>query len=688
MAAPGLCNRGQLLCFRKLFMSEAASKSIQQIIAALVSGASDPAAALRELNALLQSEKQRVRVAEEQFRLLTDALPHITWTMRPDLSIDYLNQQGIEYCGVTVEELARRGWHFQIHPDDLPALMQAITTSMAHGLPSEVEHRFRRHDGVYRRVVSRAVPMKNEAGEVVRWVGTSTDIQDRWEAEQAVREHRQQLALSLEAGRLADWEVNLETGRLNVSPQLRVLFGAGEETLLTREQWASYVLPEDLGPTRKVINEAIAARDRYHVEFRIRRGDGEIRWMTSDSNIKRDEHGKALRMVGVSADITDRKHAEIQMRLAKEAAESANQAKDNFLAVLSHELRTPLTPILSGAQFLESDRSLSPQHHEVATIIRRNAELEARLIDDLLDLTRISRGQLELHFAPVDLHEKIRHIVQMCAPDASLRKVTISSQLDAARHHLNADPARLQQIIWNLLKNAIKFTADGGRVNISTSLEDDDTVQLVVSDTGIGITPDLLPRIFDAFEQGGPEVMRRFGGMGLGLTIAKNLVELHGGRISASSEGPGHGASFMVQLPLTAAATSAAQAEPAGRLRNASCTVLLVEDHADTRRLMMRLLEDFGCTVHVAAGVAEAVAFPADQPLDLLLSDIGLLDGSGLDVVRHIKATRPKCMMIALSGYGMEADRQRSLEAGFDLHLTKPVDLRKLEQVLRQLRKN
>lgn len=372
-----------------------------------------------------------------------------------------------------------------------------------------------------------------------------------------------------------------------------------------------------------------------------------------------------------------------ERRLAE--SEAANRAKDHFLAVLSHELRTPLTPVLTTVQLLERRTDLPADLREPLAMIRRNVELEARLIDDLLDLTRISRGKLDLHFQRVDVHELLAEVLEICGRDFEMKRITLTTDLAARRRFVDADPARLQQVFWNLVKNAVKFTPEGGRVHVRSREGADGVVQVQVIDSGAGIEPAVLPRIFEAFEQGGRDVTRLFGGLGLGLAISKALMDLHGGSITAESPGKGLGATFTIEL--TGAREQTAARPPASAGTQASgrpeLRILLVEDHADTREALSELLRLSGHHVEAAGSMATALAACESGRFDLIISDLGLPDGSGLDLMRQILARCPGGVKgICLTGYGMEEDLRRSEAAGFLAHLTKPVSLQELEAVM------
>ncbi len=373
----------------------------------------------------------------------------------------------------------------------------------------------------------------------------------------------------------------------------------------------------------------------------------------------------------------------IRAQAAREAAERANSAKDRFLAMLSHELRTPLTPVLATVLSL-ADEPLSAEVRDSLEMIRRNVELEARLIDDLLDLTRISNAKLPVTLDVVNAHELLGNVIEICRGDIESKKLRLKTDLSATRVYLFADPARFQQIFWNLLKNAVKFTPEGGSITIRT-YDAADHIRIEIADTGMGMPASLVPKIFEPFEQG--EEMHR-GGLGLGLSIARALTELQKGSITAESEGPGRGSKFTLSFATTstppaerAPVTALPTVTPSGAER-ASPRILLVEDHEDTNRSLTRLLERRGYPVRSAISVQTALEWVKKESFDVLICDMGLPDGTGLDVIQ--KGFRKTVFGIALSGYGMEADVTRSIDAGYRYHLVKPVDLNKLDEIIQR----
>lgn len=372
------------------------------------------------------------------------------------------------------------------------------------------------------------------------------------------------------------------------------------------------------------------------------------------------------------------------LRRAKEAAEAANLAKDQFLAVLSHELRTPLTPALAAASDLENTTDIDPPElRKSLSLIRRNIELEARLVDDLLDITRISKGKLKVHLLTIDLHEAVTHAADMCRALSNDKRLELTLHLEAAQRHVQGDRARLSQVFWNLILNAVKFTPAGGRITVRTTNPSPKVIQVEITDSGIGIDSEMLSEIFEPFHQGEHSTTRRYGGVGLGLTIAKGLIEAHGGSILARSRGKDRGATFVIDLAtsdlLPAQDAPGIPLPPTPEPR--SLRILLVEDHQDTRHTLERILTRWGHTVRSAETVAQAIEYAAVFQPDLLLSDIGLPDGTGMDLLGVIRRTSD-IPAIAMSGYGMEKDLEQTTKAGFNAHLVKPVSAERLKETI------
>ncbi len=397
----------------------------------------------------------------------------------------------------------------------------------------------------------------------------------------------------------------------------------------------------------------------------------------------------AARTVGiVFSDITERKGRENEMREAREQAERASNAKDEFLAALSHELRTPLTPVLMTASELRDDERLPDEARDQLAMMKRNIELEARLIDDLLDLTQIVHGKLALRLQPCDTHSLVALAVEMVRSEANAKRQQLAIDLRADRAQVMADPARLQQVFWNLLKNAVKFTPERGHVTVR-SQQLDGKVVVEIADDGVGIAPEAVDKIFLPFEQSAEiQKDRRYGGLGLGLSITKAIIDQHGAEIGVHSDGIGRGATFRVELELTDAPVpmpDVSSVDPASNYgRPATATplrVLLVEDHDATIQVLRRLLTREGHEVKLAMTCAAAKHIAKNGQFDIVISDLGLPDGTGFELMQELHG-KHGLRGIALSGYGMEEDLRRSKDAGFVAHLIKPVDFEQLRQAV------
>ncbi|CCD35718.1 FIG00974056: hypothetical protein [Candidatus Paraburkholderia kirkii UZHbot1] len=478
-------------------------------------------------------------------------------------------------------------------------------------------------------------------------------------------------------GRIRTW--NSASERILGFPAQDVL-GQSAEIFYAQEDREAGVFDNELETARR---EGSASDDRW-----LWRKDGHSFFASGVTTAIRSEHNELIGFSKIVRDATDAHMAADALRLAKDQAESANRAKDHFLAVLSHELRTPLTPILAAVRLLEMKHALPRDTHPTLDLIRRNVELEARLIDDLLDLTSIARGKLSLNFASVALDTLLTSALDMSEPDLRAKGLTLETHFDADRFVVLGDAARLQQIVWNLMKNAVKFTPAGGRIELRTWNLDAATISVSVTDSGIGIRAEALPRIFSAFEQADDSITRSFGGLGLGLAIASTLAQKHGGTLSACSEGRDKGARFTLTLPL-AKLQPEHEDEPrveAARQEHAhALKVLLVEDNEQTSSAMAEVLEMLGHEVTVAVTVAQALECANSGPFDLLVSDIGLPDGSGLDIARAWQNLQPGKPSVAITGYGMDEDIRRCREAGFLDHLTKPVNFSRLEGLIQSL---
>jgi len=681
--------------------------------------------------------RQTAESTGRRYRFLAKAIPQIVWTANPAGLLDSFNPRWTEYSGLPSRPAHSKLWRNGLHPDDVNRWLDGWKRARISGTTLTLDVRLRRADGSFRWHLVRASPIRDRSGALLKWLGTCTDIDDQKRAEGMLgflAEVGSLLASSLDyrttlaavarmaVPHVADWcavdmlEAGGTTRRLavaHVDPakvelgwelsrrypaalgdprrSLRVLeTGLTELTVHVDDSVLVQTArdPEHLAMLRaqgctSSITAALAARGRTLGLITFAMAESGRRYSPADIRFVEDLARRAALAVDNA-----RLYREAQQ--ARAEAEAANRAKDRFLAILSHELRTPLTPVLAEVSAMIDDPTTSDSVRPLLEMTRRNVEIEARLIDDLLDLNRIIQGKLRLDRRVIDAHKLILEAIEICRIGIEEARLQVELDLAARHHQVEADAARVHQVAWNLIKNAVKFTPAGGKITIQ-SRNEGDTLIIEVTDTGVGIEPEVLSRIFDAFDQGDRSTTQRFGGLGLGLAIGRSLAEAHGGRLIASSPGIGQGATFRLELPSapkevldqrqSLSVQEVVEPRPSGPLR-----ILLVEDNLDTLRVMERLLKRKGHVVIPAESVATGLQEAEGREFDLLISDLGLADGSGLDLIRSLDQARPSPIPgIALSGYGMDEDVRRSREAGFLEHLIKPVDFPTLEAAINRV---
>ncbi|MBO0725489.1 MAG: PAS domain S-box protein [Blastocatellia bacterium] len=688
------------------------------------------------ITARKQAEEEIIE-SESRLRQLADAMPQIVYTCGPDGLVDYGNQQWAEYVGVPVEQSFGSRWIEAIHPDDRENTRRRVKEAGETGQPFETEYRLRRKDGQYRWYLARGSPVRNAQGQIVKWIGTATDIHDRKEAE-AEREEllASERAARAEAEHATESILRLQMltdsalRRLEFDDLLREMLSRIRELLATDcaailllmedEQSLSVratigleeaamgqsvpvgrgvagsiaasrapLIVEDLS-TVEVINPVLRRNARSLIGAPLIVEGRLIGVIHADTTRPRRFTEDDVRLLRLAADrvalaIDHARLYEVE-RQARRQAEEANRVKDEFLALVSHELRSPLNAILGYAALLRySGLDVQRVKHAV-DVIERSGKAQAQLIDDLLDTGRIISGKLRLELGPVDLALVIEQAVQTIRPAADAKEISLETDLPAEIVQITGDPARLQQVVWNLLSNAVKFTPQGGRVEARLERVDPH-IRIAVSDTGQGISPDFLPYVFDRFRQADASSARRYGGLGLGLALVKYLVELHGGTIEAASAGEGHGATFKVTLPVRAVATPLAVggAEPATVKKTeelAGVRALVVDDDDNARVLIETALTLHGADVVAVDSAAEAYALITTTPPqwrpDVMVSDIGMPDEDGYSLIRRVREWErgrgAHIPAVALTAYGRAGDRMLALSAGFQTHLAKPVD--------------
>lgn len=526
-------------------------------------------------------------------------------------------------------------------------------------------------------------PLCDENGGITAIVRVAHDITETKRAEHELRERDAFLRKVIDCTPSMVFVKNWDGVFLLVNEALAETYGASVDDIVGKTDSDFNSSEMELETFRRDDRFVMSShRGLFIKEEPVTGADGKTRWFSTAKVPLIEEDGSCTKILGISTDITTRKQLEEDAKKARLAAEEANAAKDQFLAVLSHELRTPLTPVVAGIALMERKH---PEFSGELEVIKRNIGVEARLIDDLLDLTRIARGKIALEKRFLDLRDVIREAVDVCKPDIERRKLDLEVDLGARPLSVNGDPSRLQQVFWNLVKNSVKFTPESGCISISAESTGQE-ITVEVRDTGLGIDPDSLVKIFNAFEQADKKVTRQFGGLGLGLAITRRLVEMHGGSIRASSGGKGKGSVFTVVLPeSTGQLVRSSEPAPSRVSEPSGLKILLVEDHGDTAQMTASLLESAGYRVNTAGDVAQALKEIRSQQFDLLISDLGLPDRSGLELIHEIHENGSTLKGIALSGFGREEDVRKSLEAGFSEHLTKPVDADTLTAVIERV---
>ncbi len=678
--------------------------------------------------------------AEAQYRALAEASPQLVWTTAPDGRVEYCNPQFLEYVGLSMERIRREPvWDVVVHPEDVPRAAAAWTSALETGNHYEVEYRLRHaSDGSYRWFLARGAAVR-DGDLIVRWVGSCTDIDDRKRAEETQRflaEASALLASSLNlretlptlarlaVPHMADWCSIELVGNGGDMERVAVAHSDPHQLDLIREIERQYP-PGENDASRRIVGSGVSehvrdvtddmliasARSPHHLE--LVRALGLRSWMAVPIVVGRRTIGVIAFASAESGRLFEKRDVEAAEELGRRVgttidnarlfdmtqrerlrAEEANRAKDELLSVTSHELRTPLNAILGWSRMLRSGNLSEDKRERALETIERNAKIQVQLVEDLLDFSRVITGRLRLTLAPLEPAQVVEAAIDVIRPAADAKDVRIQVLLDPDAGTLNGDAERLQQVVWNLLSNAVKFTPKGGRVYVRMQREDSH-VEILVGDTGAGIDPSFLPHVFQPFRQQDGTVTRTHGGLGLGLAIVKHLVELHGGSIEARSEGLGTGATFVVKLPIAPLRSASPSPRPHPVAQSSASRtmlqcppeleglrVLVCEDEPDARELLESILVECKATVTLASSVAEALDRFSESIPDVLISDIGMPDASGYELIRRIRALPPdkggRVPAVALTAYASMADRTRALMEGFQNHVGKPTEPQEL----------
>lgn len=591
----------------------------------------------------------------------------------------------------TLEAFERR-----IHPDDRMRVRAETEAAIKGRAGSTTEFRIVRPDGQIRWVTDLGTVEHDEAGQPRSMIGMVTDITEKRAAADAIRESEERFRNIADNSPVMIWVTGPDACCTYLNKVWSDFTGQAQAAGLGFS-WLDMLHPEDVERSASIFRAANAAREPFRLDYRLRHRDGQYRWCIDAAAPRFSPSGEFLGYVGSVIDITDRKQAEEERarlleveQAARSEAERANRLKDEFLSTVSHELRTPLTAILGWAHLLRRRVSCEDENlGKGLAVIDRNARAQAQLIEDLLDMGRITSGKIRLDVQPLDLHEVVGAAVSSVAPSAEAKGIQLENISSPAVGVTRGDPSRLQQVVWNLLSNAIKFTPEGGRVQVKVSRAGDH-VGITVSDTGEGIKPDFLPCVFERFRQADASTTRRHGGLGLGLAIVKHLVELHGGTVRATSAGVGKGTTFTVELPL-GVAHAPAEGAADGREVDARASgdnlcelsdlsgisVLFVDDAPDTRDMVRAFVEEGKARVRLAGSGEEALRLLELERPDVLVSDIGMRGMDGYELIRRIRSLPQErggdVPALALTAYAGNEDRTRALLAGFQTHLAKPI---------------
>jgi PAS domain S-box-containing protein len=633
--------------------------------------------------------REALRINQERLALAqkTARLGSFEWTIQTDEVIWAEETEAIYGLPPGGFSGGYEDWVKRVHPEDRPGAEEAVRRAFVDGQYYNAEYRVIWPDGSVHWLQTRGKVFYDDAGRPLRIIGVDIDITDRKRADEELRTSEQRLEMAMKAAELGSWFVDQRTDTITFSATAKTVLGRAPDDHLTIRGLLEIIHPDDREHVLDTMRQALRNREAYEIEHRVIWPDGSVHWVAVRGRGAYGADGQLLYIDGVTGDLTERKRLEESLRSQTKALREADRRKDDFLATLSHELRNPLAPLRNAVQILAL-RGDDPQVvAQTSELLDRQVQQLVRLVDDLLEVSRIGRGKIKLQKEPVDLAEIIAIAVETSLPLIDAHRHTLTVSLPDRPVLVEADAARLAQVFSNLLNNAAKYTEDGGRIELIAERAGNEAV-LLVRDNGVGIPPEVLPRVFDMFMQVESAKDRSQGGLGIGLTLVRRLVEMHGGRVEARSEGPGKGSEFLARLPAladpefksprkTADASSASAAKGPRRM-------LIVDDNVDSAESMAVLLRLHGHEIRLAydgqAALEEALTFHPE----VIFLDLDLPKIDGYEVARRLRlepATKDM-MMVAMTGYGQEEDRQRTREAGFQAHLVKPVKFDEVEELL------
>jgi PAS domain S-box-containing protein len=624
------------------------------------------------------AENELRRSEEELSEFFENATVGLHW-VGPDGTILKVNRSELQLLGYSREEYL--GHHIAEFHRDQAAIRDILAKLSAGEKLSEYPARMRCKDGSVKDVLIDS-SVRWDEGRFVHTRCFTRDITERRRAEIALADARSRLDSALEAGAIATWSWDIPDDRLIADGKLTELFNLSRPEADVRQ--LSDVLraihPEDRSRIAAALERSVSDGEPYEADYRTTQADGSVRWVTARGRVERDARGRPTRILGVLVDITERKQLE-------EALREADRRKDEFLATLAHELRNPLAPLRNSLEILKLSRVDAATVQQTRGMMERQVHHLVRLVDDLLDVSRVMRGKITLRKEPLELANVLARALETVQPLIEVQGHRLELSLSNESLPVDGDPVRLAQVIGNLLTNSAKYSEANGHIRVSARRAGTDVV-LRVQDDGIGIAPDMLPHIFELFVQADHSSTKAQGGLGIGLTLARNLVQMHGGRIEAHSAGLGQGAEFTVRLPLMRrqgeAATEAADRRGTAEPVSSGHRLLVVDDNLDAATSLAVLLRLQGHEVAVAHDGASALAMAAASRPNLVFLDIGMPGMDGYEVARRLREQPglESTKLVALTGWGQKEDRRRTAEAGFDHHLVKPLELKSLERLL------
>ena len=613
----------------------------------------------------LHQQHAQLRNESEKFHQLANTIPQMAWIADAGGRVEWYNERWYAYTGASPGEAAGNGWQRFADPDEVPAIREEWRAGIAGGEPFSLTFAMRGADGRERRFFTQLAPLRDADGQLVQWFGTNTDLSPLEQAEQAVRESEERLRESLLAANMAAWRWDLDSGRTGFSENAPSVFGAAWRP--DGEDW-SFLQAADRVRLRAMAEDALAQQASYRCEVELSTDDGaDARWI--EIRGKADSRAASPRSSsGIALDISERKRAEMALRLA-------DQRKDEFLAMLAHELRNPLAPISSAVKIMELlSPDAAPAVKKAREVIDRQTRHLSRLVDDLMDVSRISTGKIVLRDEQVDAGAMVLRAIEMNRPLLEARGHQLVTHGLSGHEMLRGDSTRLTQVVGNLINNAAKYTEAGGLITVSLAREGDWLV-IRVADNGVGMSPQILPHVFNLFLQAERSLDRSLGGLGIGLSVVKQLTELHGGAVEARSEGERRGSEFVVRLPALGAALAPDVPAPSASVPH-DRRILVVDDNRDAVDALAMMLRLSGNDVEVAYDGLSALGTAQSFRPDGVVLDIGLPGMDGYEVARRLRA-RPEtaaALIVAVTGYGQNEDRKRARAAGFDHHLVKPIE--------------